>query len=332
MKNHALKSNERPKIGLALSGGAGRAVTHIGVLEALREHNIPVDYLAACSSGTIIAGSYACGTMEVLKSDWLKFDRKFVMNLFKISTSGRELFNPEEMIEFIKKYLLEKHFEEVNPRLGFTTVDVLTGESITLAMGDIAKAAIASSAVPALFPPVPWGNRLLVDGGLFSIVPTTQVKQMGADLVIGVDIAATRYAFSQKFYRLRMGYNFVRNSLPVRAYIAIHEGIDRLFNKSMNFIFYNQSDFFQEETIDQPGFLGILGRAVDISSERKRLENNVIADCDYLISPLVKHLGKFDFETTSQMIEEGRRATEAAIPDIKKLIEDYQWRLGHNDK
>ena len=324
-----MPETDRPKIGLALSGGSGRAIAHIGVLEVLREHNIPIDYITACSSGAIIAASYACGTTDALKQDWLGLDKKFLFNLFPINTSGKGIFSMDKVIEFASKYIQGKKFEEVRPHLGIVCVDVLTAEPIVLAMGDIEKATAASCAVPALFPPVAWGNRLLVDGGLFSIVPTSQARDMGADIVIGVDIAATRYAFSQKFHRLRWGYNILRKSFPVRAYLALHNLFDRAFSRSMNFIFYNQSDFLEEEGLHEPGLFGILGRAIDIATERKRDENNQILDCDYLISPRVKHLGKIDFQTGHTMLEEGRRAAAEAIPEIERVINNWNWKKNH---
>ncbi|MBI4050055.1 MAG: patatin-like phospholipase family protein [Candidatus Doudnabacteria bacterium] len=326
MKNTSQQTSERPKIGVALSGGSTRSIAHIGVLEVFEEQGIPIDYLTACSSGAIIAGSFACGTMQQLKQDWLEFDRKFLFHLFQINKKGQGIFNLDKAGEFARKYTRGKRFEDVFPRLGFVAVDILTGEPIILAMGDIVKGVAASCSVPALFAPVPWGNKLLVDGGLFSIVPTTQAKTMGAGIVIGVDIAATRYAFSAKFHIFRRGYNFLRNTLPVRTYLALHGALDRLFSNSLNYVLSDEGEWFEPSQLARPGIFGILGRAIDIANERKRVEKNIIPDCDYLISPKVKHLGKLEFKTTQEMYAEGRRAASAAIPDIKKLLADFEWR------
>lgn len=327
MKSDIPQNSDRPKIGLALSGGSVRSVAHIGVLEVFREQGIPIDYLTACSSGAIVAVGFACGTMEQLKEDWLKSDRKFLLNVFRLNTAGQGLFNMENALAITRKYSQGKHFEDVSPRMGFIAVDILTGEPVILAMGDLVKAAVASCSVPALFPPVSWGNKLLVDGGLFSIVPTTQAKAMGADLVIGVDIATTRYAFSKKFDTFRRGYNFIRDTLPVQAYLALHGALDRVFSKSLSYVFSNEDDGLEPRPLARPGIFEILGRAIDIANERRRLEKNIIPDCDYLISPNVKHLGTIEFKTTKEIIEEGRRAATAAIPDIKKLIADFEWRM-----
>ncbi len=326
-------ANNRPKIGLALSGGTGRAITHIGVLEVLREQGIPVDYITACSSGTLIAASYACGTMEVLKRDWLRLNKGFLFGLFGLDTSsGRGLLRTEKLEAWVEQYINGKKFEEVKPRLGFVCTDILTGEPVVLSLGDIVKAARASSVVPGLFEPVEWGNRLLIDGGLLSLVPTTEAKQLGADIVIGVDIAATRYMFKKSVYRFRQGYNLLRRSLPIQLYEKLHNFIDRLFTKSVDFIFYNQSDALEESNLRSPGMFGILGSAIDLSLAQSQSRQNHTLDCDYLISPKVKHLGKMDFENAAKMLEEGRRATLAAVPEIRRLIEGYEWRRKEGKK
>lgn len=322
--------NRKPKIGIALSGGSGRAITHIGVLEVLKEQGVSIDYLTACSSGTIIAASFACGTMEILKRDWVKLDKKFLLSLFRIDPSGKGLFTAERAVSWVSKYCKNLKFEEVNPTLGFVSVDINSGEPIILNLGDIAKATKASCTIPGLFEPVEWGNRLLVDGGLISIIPTHQAKEMGADIVIGVDIAARKYIFTKFARQMRRGYNLFKKTLPVRIYAKIHGLLDRLFTSSIDFIFYSQSDIFEETGIpNQTDFFSTLGKAMDISLLQSKKKPDYLIGCDYLISPPVKHYGRADFVNASQMIELGRKATLEAIPQIKKVIRDWEWRHNH---
>jgi NTE family protein len=316
----------RPTIGLALSGGSGRAITHIGVLEVLRENSIPIDYITACSSGALIAASYACGTIERLKEDWLRMDRGFLWTLLELNKNGKGILGTEKAEAWASKYFADRRFEDVKPPLGFVCADIVTGEPVLLSLGEIAKAVRASCTVPGLFEPVEWGNRLLIDGGLFSIIPTAEARKMGADIVIGVDIAATRYMFKKRFYHMRKGYNFFKRSLPFRLYASIHEFFDQLFTKSVDFIYYNQSDTFEETEQPGPGMFSILGKAIDISLAQSEKRKDFLVDCDFLLSPQVKHLGKTDMESAAEMLEEGRRVTREAIPAIKKLISDYEWR------
>lgn len=319
-------SNNNPKIGLALSGASGRAVAHIGVLEVLQENNIPIDYITACSSGTIIAASYACNTLEQLKRDWLRLDRQFLLSMLALEKTGGGVLSMEKFAKWAENYLHGKKFEDVKPVLGFVCVDIQTSAPVVLSLGDIARACQASCTVPGLFEPIEWGNHVLVDGGLFSIIPTTQAKELGADFIIGVDIAATRYMFLRQLFPIRKGYNFVKRSFPIKMYLALHGFLDSVFTKSARALFYNQSDFLAETNLDRPSTFAILGKAMDIAITNYEKQREIIADCDYLITPRIKHLGKTDFKNSRLMIEEGRRAALAAIPEIKQHLKEFMWR------
>lgn len=316
----------RPKIGLALSGGSGRAIAHIGVLEVLCENNIPLDFITAASSGTLIAASYACGTMEELKRDWLHMNKRFLLNLLELQKSGGGALNLDKGKEWFEKYTLHKNFEDVKPVLGFVCADIISGTPVVLSLGDISRAAQAGCTVPGLMEPVEWGNKLLVDSGLFTIIPTVQAKELGADIVIGVDIASTRYMFSKKFHQMRKGYNFIKNLLPVRIYAKLHGWIDYFFTKSIDFIYYNQSDILENTDFMRPGMFSIFGKALDISIAQKEKYRGIIHDVDCLISPDVKHIGIADFQSAVMMIAEGRKAALAALPEINRLIQDFDWR------
>lgn len=315
-------SRNRPTIGLALSGGSGRAIAHIGVLEVLHEYQIPVDIITACSSGTIVAGSYASGTMNALKNDWLTWDKKFMFELFEVDDSGRGLFSTDKIAEKFSQYLTCKKFEKAEPRLGFVTVDVLSGEPVVLALGDIIKAGQASCAVPGLFEPVEWGNKLLVDGGLVSLVPVEQARQMGAEVVIGVDIAASKHMYKKRYLRAWKGLNLIRKNFLYRLLSRLVTFFDRVYESSIKVIFYTQSDFYETDLVkDNLDFFAILGKALDIADRNHKEDSLPIAEV--MLQPKVKHLGKMDFHSAKQMYLEGRRVALEAIPEIEKTLKNY---------
>lgn len=318
-------SSTRPKIGIALSGGSGRSIAHIGVLEVLREQNIPIDYITACSSATMVAASFACGTVEELKRDWLKVDAKFLLNLFKLDKSGKGILNIDKGADWFRKYTAGKKFEDVLPRLGFVCADITTGEPVLLALGDLVRAGQASCATPGLFEPVEWGNRLLVDGGLFSIVPGREAREMGADIVIGVDIAATRQVIRKRYLYVWRGYNFLRRSPIFRLIGSFFNLLNRVYESSMKVVFYNQSDFVEEEVLKNPNFLTVLSRSMELVEQAHR-QGLLDHSCDIILSPNVKNYGKVDFASGKYFLEEGRRATLEALPEIQKLLREYGWR------
>lgn len=317
--------NDKPTIGLALSGGSGRAIAHIGVLEVFSEYKIPIDIITACSSGTMVAGSYVSGTMQVLKNDWLSWDKKFVLGLLEVDDTGRGLFSTDKIAEKFSKYLTCKKFENAAPRLGFVTVDVLSGQPVVLALGDIMKAGRASCAVPGLFEPVEWGNKLLVDGGLVSLVPIEQARELGADIVIGVDIAASKHMYKKSYLRAWKGLNMIRDNLLYRFFDRLVTFFDRVYESSIKVIFYTQSDFYETELMpNNLDFFAILGKALDIADKQNKQGGLPIADL--MLQPKVKHLGKLDFTSAKQMYLEGRRVALEAIPQIENAINNFKKR------
>ncbi|MDP3741632.1 MAG: patatin-like phospholipase family protein [bacterium] len=317
------KPNSGPTVGIALSGGSGRAIAHIGVLEVLREHKIPIDVITACSSAAVVAGSFACGTMEELKKDLFRADKNFVLNFIDLDKSGKGLFSTDKIAAWGEKYLQGKKFEDVRPRLGFVCGDVNTGELVILSLGYMIRAARASGAVPGIFEPVIWGNRVLVDGGMFSIIPINEARAMGADIVIGVDIAATRQVIRKKILRVWQGYNFLRKSWLFRTIEKIRQFIDLAYQRTMKIIFYNQSDFFEKDLVDEINFLTVLDRAMKLI-EKKQKETKAMPVCDIVLSPNVKHFGKMNFDSARLIYLEGRRVALEAIPKIESIIRNYK--------
>src|SRR3989344_3643095 len=319
------KINNRPKIGLALSGASGRAMAHVGVLEVLEEHGIPIDYISACSSGTIIAASYACGTMKDLKAQILRFDRQSFLKLLELEESEKGVFSLERAEEFAKKFTLGKRFEDVKPRLNFVACDINTGEPVSLCLGDIARACRISCSVPFLFSPVNWGNRVLVDGGLFTLVPVNQVRELGADMVIGVDIAATRHMFKKRYISAWRGSKYMKKSFVFNFFDRIFALFNRVYESSIQVIFYNQSDILEEELEEKtPDLFAILGKAMDIAA-RQHMEDGLL-DADVMISPNVKHMGKIELDKSEQIYREGRIAALEALPDIERQLKQFTWR------
>lgn len=311
--------NNRPKIGLALSGASGRAIAHVGVLEVLRENNIPVDYIVGCSSGALIAASYCTKTMDSLK-DWMyKLNMEKVFKLWSVKNARGGIFhlNNSRMDGEINKFTLGLRFEDVEPQLGFVAADVNTGELVTLSMGDMTKAFKATVAIPGLFEPVVWGNKLLVDGGLVNVVPTMPVKEMGADIVIGVNLAATKFIYEKRMPIWR-GYRFLTRLMGLQF---IREKILPKLSPRLFLRIDSQSDFLSEDVVKIPGVMSVLTKAIEHSFAIEEKWQESDQACDVMIEPKVKHYGKTEFKNLRKIYLEGRRAAKQAIPEILRVIE-----------
>ena len=177
-----------PRIGLALGGGAARGFAHIGVIQVLEENGIKPDLVVGTSAGSLVAALYASGKSgaelavlaesmdESAFADW--------------SFPGRGLIRGEALAKYVRDNTGARPIEQMRTALGIVATDLDSGQPILFQRGDPGVAVRASSAVPAVFQPVRIGTHEYVDGGLVSPVPVRFARQMGAELVIAVDISA----------------------------------------------------------------------------------------------------------------------------------------------
>ena len=178
-----------PRIGLALGGGAARGFAHIGVIQVLEEAGLAPDLVVGTSAGSVVAALYASGKNgaqlarladamdETAFADW--------------SYPGRGLIRGEALARFVRDNTGGRSIEQMRVPLGIVATDLDSGQPILFQIGDPGVAVRASSAVPAVFQPVRIGSREYVDGGLVAPVPVRFARQMGAEIVIAVDISAS---------------------------------------------------------------------------------------------------------------------------------------------
>ena len=177
-----------PRIGLALGGGAARGFAHIGVIQVLEESGLRPDLVVGTSAGSLVAALYASGKSGAelgLLAD--SMDESAVTDW---AFPGRGLIRGEALARYVRDHTGGRSIEQMRMPLGIVATDLDSGEPILFQRGDPGVAVRASSAVPAVFQPVKIGLREYVDGGLVSPVPVRFARQMGADLVIAVDISA----------------------------------------------------------------------------------------------------------------------------------------------
>ncbi|MBN8487551.1 MAG: patatin-like phospholipase family protein [Burkholderiales bacterium] len=176
-----------PLLGLALGGGAARGFAHIGVIQVLEEQGIRPQLVAGTSAGSLVAALYASGHSgadmgrmaqdmdESALTDW--------------AFPGRGVLKGEALARFVRQQTGGLPIEQMKLPLGIVATDLADGQPILFRRGDVGSAVRASSAVPAVFQPVRINGREYVDGGLVSPVPVRYAREMGAEMVIAVDIS-----------------------------------------------------------------------------------------------------------------------------------------------
>lgn len=177
-----------PRIGLALGGGAARGFAHIGVIQVLEEHGIKPDLVVGTSAGSLVATLYASGKGGIELAGLAEgMDESQITDW---GYPGRALLRGEALARYVRDHTGGRTIEQMKLPLGIVATDLDSGAPILFQRGDAGLAVRASSAVPAVFQPVKIGTREYVDGGLVSPVPVRFARDMGADLVIAVDISS----------------------------------------------------------------------------------------------------------------------------------------------
>jgi NTE family protein len=209
---------KRPKIGLVLSGGGAKGFAHIGVLKVLEENGVKIDYIGGTSMGAVVGGLYASGynatqidsifyntNFDELLQDYIprssknfyekRNDEMYAISLpfhkFKIGIPialSKGMYNYNLLSKLTHKVRHVREFDQLPIPFLCVATDIETGEGIILKEGYLAQALLASSAFPSLFSPVEIDGRVLIDGGVVNNYPAEEVRKMGADIIIGVDV------------------------------------------------------------------------------------------------------------------------------------------------
>jgi NTE family protein len=221
-----------PKIGLALGGGAARGLAHLGVLKVFEDAQIQIDMIAGTSLGALIGGLYALEPDAALvtskvehflhsfraRKTRLEFIRRLeepenrnqgffsdMANLIRkgyfwgITATKPAFISEKEYEDFIYPLIPERTIEDTQIPFGCVATDIRNGKRVVYRNGPMRRAISASCALPGIFPPVVDGNMLLVDGGWVERVPVRCARDMGADIVIAVDVSSEIGKFEDRY-------------------------------------------------------------------------------------------------------------------------------------
>ncbi len=183
---------KKPKIALALSGGSALGFAHIGVIEVLEKNGIRPDIIVGTSMGSVIGGAYASGmSINEIKEASLKMSKGkfFDANLFR----GGGIFGGKQINKIFQVHYGDKKIEDTKIKFACVGVDMVTAEQVIFKSGSLKDAVRVSMNIPALFSPIISNGRSLVDGGLLNNIPDDIAKEMGADIIIAVDVMTGTY-------------------------------------------------------------------------------------------------------------------------------------------
>lgn len=178
------------KLGLVLGGGAARGFAHVGVIQVLEENGIRPDLVVGTSAGSLVAAIYASGKTGAQLQKVAETMEEATFTDWSLPVFNRGLLRGEALARYVNAQVGGRRLENMTLPLGVLATELASGQGVLFQRGDTGTAVRASSAVPSVFQPVRIGQNDYVDGGLVSPVPVRYARQMGANLVIAVDISS----------------------------------------------------------------------------------------------------------------------------------------------
>lgn len=236
------------KTGLALGGGAVLGAAHVGVIKALDEASIKVDYIAGTSIGAFVAAFYAFGK-SWKEIQGIAAELRWI-DISAISLSQFGLLSNDKLGALIEEHIGNKNIEDAKIPLAIIATDASSGEKIVLTEGPVSKAVQASTCIPGIFKPVEYKKSLLVDGGIVENVPVHSVKELGAEYTIGVDLNA-KHAYQMPDNILDVIINSFHFIMKTAATYQT-EAADLLISPDLSD--FNRSDMEQVDELMKKGY------------------------------------------------------------------------------
>ncbi len=279
-----LKTQMMKKIGLALGGGGARGCAHIGVIKALQEAEIPIQYVAGTSIGAFVGGVFAVGELERLENYLLKVKWSDVLSFFDPALMKSGMFKGKKLEKWIEKMTVKKNFKDCQMPFTAVATDLPTGKEVHLRKGSLSEAIRASVALPGIFTAVKKEDQYLLDGFIVNPLPVNVVRKMGADIVVAIDL-------NKEYYKQKQHQKHKESKNNERW---LKRGYPNIFDVMEGSIFLMQNTLTSKNLEKHPA---------DILLNLKLTPSNL-----------------FDFHKAKDLIKEGYQATQKIIPKLKKML------------
>jgi len=300
-----MQQTESKKIALVMGSGGARGYAHLGALKALYEAGVSVDFIIGTSFGALVGAAFSAGRdVYEMEKIALEFGWRKIIKMMDIGFP-RGIINGNKMERFFSFLFKQKRFSELDIPLTVVTTDHTTGEEVLINDGLVSEAVMASSALPGIFSPKKFNEQWLMDGALVNPLPIQTALDLGADVVIAIDVSCP--IKSVKYLN-----GFQRHSSSLFKNICQIPGVNSIvspgrFSKKMKYIipegFYTASN----------------GLRIRESNEEK-INNIPNAKNVILIKPKVEKIHWRDFHRVQRCIDLGTEAMSDSIAsDIKKL-------------
>ncbi len=302
---------------LVLGGGSARGWAHLGVIRALTEREIPINFVAGTSIGALVGAVYAAGNIDSFQADVLKIDWKRVLGYLDFVFPRSGLIDGRKINTFIRTHVAASSFADLPLPFCCVATDMFTGREIVQCQGDLVRAVRASIAIPGIFTPVEQGELFLVDGGLVNPVPVSVARENGADIVIAVDLNH-EFRTRKNNRKKKDGPVAGKEHFSATASASLVGGTNRLvseLNKRLAGLRLVASQQFKQllNRDDRPNIYEVLAASINIIESRITAARLVEAPPDLLIQPKLAHIHLLGFDRAEEAIDRGYQAAMASL-------------------
>lgn len=298
---------------LALGGGGARGLAHVGVLEILAEHDIPIRAVVGTSIGAEIGAFLAAGVpVADIRRLATGMDWKSTLRLFMPEFGRPGIFNDSGIRAFLSPHMEGKPIDALPMPYAAVATDLIDGSQVLLTEGPLLDAVCASIAMPGLLPPVKRDGRLLADGGLVNLVPFDIARSHFGGPVVAVAVHPGVFGMRQDPSEDNAWSSRLNELLQLgwtRKLPQLHIWLTQLKNS------------LQDDEPADPSAFSTYNRAMDISRAEITRMREQLAPPDVMIRPEVSGIGMFEFYRAKEALAAGRQAALQAVDRIRAAME-----------
>ncbi|MGH6825037.1 patatin-like phospholipase family protein [Methyloceanibacter sp.] len=298
----------RPIIGIALGGGAARGWAHIGVLKTLIDAGLEPDIVAGTSIGAVAGACYVTGRLQALEDFAAALTRRRVFGFMDFNFAGSGLLTGQRLSSRLENHLQDVTIERLERKFVAVATELGTGHEVWLNKGSLVNALQASFALPGIFRPVKINGRWLIDGALVNPVPVSVCRALGARIVIAVTLSSDSVNRGSVIHDQE-----VLADLPMPPDEALPGKNGRAAIHLLHRQIFGKSD-------GAPGISAVMMDAINITQDRIARSRLAGDPPDVTIAPKVGSIGLFDFHRGAEAMEQGAKATERQLDELKALI------------
>jgi len=313
------------KIGLVLGGGGARGWAHIGVIRALQEADVKIDCIAGTSIGAFVGAVYAVNALDRLETFADEATMDTLLTLVDISLPGLGLIEGDRVYEFISQYLSDTTFDETTIPLCCVATNFLLNKEVVFDSGHILDAVRASISIPGIFVPFHRGGDYFVDGGTVNPLPVDVAWQMGADLVIAVNLnhnpktaeTESKNASTEVAEGSGEESNATSSQQEAEETGLIDDLVDRY--ESLKQVMTNDIEQWMPDSTTGINIFDVIGSSMN-AMEQRVTENNLEHNRpDLLIQPDLMDFSIFSFQRAEPIMQKGYEAARAMMPQIEAI-------------